>query len=201
EVRSRGHVHCGVSDNLPGFADSGSGGNVAGFEADFCRAVAAAIFGDAGAARFRHINTKERFAALQLGEFDLLLAASTWTMERDTALGLSFAAINYYDEQRFLARQTAKLDAIENWAGITICTDAGSTNEQNALDFLRENGLAGEVTLIAYERTDAGMAAYEKGECDLYTADQSVLLGERLNLANPGDHSLLPMSISKEPWG
>lgn len=201
EVQARGHLRCGVSQGLPGFANPGPDGNLTGFDVDFCRAISAAILGDADAVRYRLLSAKERFTALQTGEVDILSRNTTWTMDRDTALGLSFSVITYYDGQGFLVRSDTDFETVEDWAGVAVCVNMGSTTELNVADYFRANGLAGEYELVTFEKSDEAVAAYDAGRCDVYTTDRSGLYSERLKLDNPAEHKILPAVISKEPLG
>ena len=199
DVKSKGFVQCGVSQGLPGFSNPDSDGNWTGLDADLCRAVAAAVFGDASAVKFTPLSAKERFTALQSGEVDILSRNTTWTATRDTSLGLNFAGVNYYDGQGFMVRKDLNVSSALELSGASICTNTGTTTELNVADYFRANKL--EYELVAFEKADEVVSAYDAGRCDVYTTDQSGLYAQRLKLTNPGDHTVLPEIISKEPLG
>ena len=199
DVKNKGYVQCGVSQGLPGFSNPDNKGNWVGMDVDVCRAVAAAIFGDAGKVKFTPLSAKERFTALQSGEVDMLSRNTTWTATRDTALGLNFAGVNYYDGQGFMVRKSLGVTSALQLGGAAVCTNTGTTTELNVADYFRANNMKFEV--VAFEKSDEVVAAYDKGRCDVYTSDQSSLYAQRLKLSNPGEHVVLPEIISKEPLG
>lgn len=199
DVKSKGHVQCGVSQGLPGFSNPDDKGAWTGIDVDFCRALAAAIFGDAMKVKFTPLSAKERFTALQSGEVDLLARNSTWTATRDTALGLNFTGVNYYDGQGFMVKKSLGVTSALQLNGASVCTNTGTTTELNVADFFRANNMQYEV--VAFEKADEVVASYDKGRCDVYTTDASGLYAQRLKLSNPGDHVVLPEIISKEPLG
>jgi general L-amino acid transport system substrate-binding protein len=166
---------------------------------DVCKAIAAAIFGDASKVRYSPLSAKERFTALQSGEVDLLSRNTTWTMSRDTELGLNFAGVTYYDGQGFMVRKDLGISSAAELGGASVCTNTGTTTELNVADYFRSNNLEYEV--VAFEKADEVVAAYDAGRCDVFTTDASGLYAQRLKLANPGDHIVLPEIISKEPLG
>lgn len=198
-VKERGAVQCGVSQGLPGFSNPDDAGNWVGIDVDWCRAVAAAIFGDADKVRFTPLSSKERFTALQSGEVDLLARNTTWSAHRDIALGLDFTNINYYDGQGFMVRRELGIGSALELDGASLCTNLGTTTELNAADFFRTNGL--EYEIVAFEKADEAVAAYNSGRCDAYTTDHSALYAQRLKLTDPDAHVVLPDVISKEPLG
>jgi len=198
-VRERGFVRCGTSQGLPGFSTPNDQGVWQGLDIDVCRAVAAAIFGDPNKAKYRALSSKERFTALQSGEIDVLPRNTTWTMTRDTALGLDFTGVNYYDGQAFMVRKELGVDSALALDGAVVCTNTGTTTELNVADYFRANQLAYDV--VSFEKTDEVIAAYDAGRCDAYTTDASGLYSERLKLNNPSAHVILPEIISKEPLG
>ncbi|MGY6708527.1 MAG: amino acid ABC transporter substrate-binding protein [Rhizobiaceae bacterium] len=201
EVQSKGYVQCGVHTGLIGFAAPNDEGEWEGFDVDVCRAVAAAIFGDADAVEYTPTNATERFTALQSGEIDMLSRNTTWTLSRDTSLGFNFAGVNYYDGQGFMIN-AANLEGINSalqLSGAAICVQTGTTTELNLADFFRANNM--EYNPVVFQGFDETNAAYEAGRCDAYTTDQSGLIALRLTLANPDDHVVLPEIISKEPLG
>ncbi|MDD2867925.1 amino acid ABC transporter substrate-binding protein [Neomegalonema sp.] len=197
EVKARGELVCGVTQGLDGFSLAGSDGSYAGLDVDYCRAVAAAVFGDAAKVRFRPLSSKERFEALKSGEVDVLARVTTWSMSRDTQLGVIFAATNYYDGQALLVPTSLGVSSAAELDGARLCTNTGTTTELNITDYFRRNGLGFE--LIAFEKSDEAASAYEAGRCDVYTSDASGLAAMRLRFANPAEHVLLPEIISKEP--
>ncbi|MGI9392358.1 MAG: amino acid ABC transporter substrate-binding protein, partial [Parvibaculales bacterium] len=198
-VRERGFVRCGVSQGLPGFSYPDNRGNWRGLDVDLCRAVAVAIFGKKNAVRFVPVSSKERWTMLQSGEADILSRNTTWTMQRDTALGARFLVVNYYDGQGFMVRKDLGIKHAEELDGASICTNSGTTTELNAADYFRSRKIAYE--LVTFEKADEAVAAYDSGRCDAYTTDHSALYAHRLRLANPKDHIVLPDIISKEPLG
>ncbi len=198
-VRAKGFVQCGVSQGLPGFSNPDDRGNWTGIDAEFCRAVAAAIFGDAGKVKFTALSSKERFTALQSGEIDVLSRNTTFSMSRDTNLGLDFVGVNYYDGQGMMVRKNSGVASATELDGATVCTNSGTTTELNISDYFRTNQL--DFDLVAFEKSDEVVAAYDAGRCDVYTTDQSGLYADRLKLQKPDEHMILPEIISKEPLG
>lgn len=201
DVKAKGEVSCGVHTGLQGFAAPNDQGEWSGFDADFCRAVAAAVFGDPTKVRFVPTNATERFTALQSGEIDLLARNTTWTLSRDTSLGFNFTGVNYYDGQGFMIN-AAKLPGINSalqLSGAAVCVQTGTTTELNLADYFAANNM--QYNPVVFQGFDETNAAYEAGRCDVYTTDQSGLYALRLTLANPDDHVVLPEIISKEPLG
>jgi general L-amino acid transport system substrate-binding protein len=196
-VKSRGELICGVSDGLIGFSSADAGGNWSGFDVDACRAVAAAIFNDAGKVRFVPLHTEERFAALQSGKVDLLARNATWTMSREGSLGVLFAAVTYYDGQGFLVRRSRKADSALELDGTKVCALAGTTTELNLADYFHANNM--RYTVETFATADDSAKAYDEGRCEVLTSDVSQLYSVRLKLARPDDHVILPEVISKEP--
>ncbi len=199
DVKAKGFVQCGVSQGLPGFSNPDDKGNWTGIDVDLCRAVAAAVFGDASKVKFTPLSAKERFTALQSGEIDLLSRNTTWTATRDTALGLNFAGVNYYDGQGFMVRKSLGVTSAMQLNGAAVCTNTGTTTELNVADFFRSHKMQYEV--VAFEKADEVVKAYDEGRCDVYTTDRSGLAAQRLKLKNPDEHIVLPEIISKEPLG
>lgn len=199
DVKKKGFVQCGVSQGLPGFSNPDSSGNWTGIDVDVCRAVAAATLGDASKVKYSPLSNKERFTALQSGEIDMLSRNTTWTATRDSVLGLNFAGVNYYDGQGFMVRKSLGVKSAMELAGAAVCTSLGTTTELNVADFFRANNM--EYKLVAFEKADEVVAAYDAGRCDVYTTDQSGLAAQRLKLGSPNDHTVLPEVISKEPLG
>ena len=199
EVKKRGKVKCAVSQGLPGFSAVDDKGNWTGLDVDYCRAVAAAIFGNADKVDFKPTSAKVRFTALTSGEVDILARNTTWTFDRDTSLGIQFVGVNYYDGQGFMVRKSLGVrDGLE-LDGAAVCTNTGTTTELNATDFFRSNNL--NFKLVAFEKADEVVAAYDAGRCDVYTTDRSGLAAQATKLAKPNDHIVLPNTISKEPLG
>jgi general L-amino acid transport system substrate-binding protein len=199
DVKAKGFLQCGVSTGLIGFAQPDAQNNWTGLDVDYCRAVASAIFNDPKAVKFTPLTAKERFTALQSGEIDVLSRNTTWTMSRDTQLGLKFAGITYFDGQGFMVRKALGVTSALQLGGASVCTQTGTTTELNLADFFRKNNMTYEV--VAFEKNEETLAAYESGRCDVFTTDQSGLYAERLKLANPDDNVILPEIISKEPLG
>ena len=198
-VKSKGHIQCGVSQGLPGFSNPDDQGNWSGLDVDFCRAMSAAVFGDADKVKYTPLSAKARFEALRSGEIDVLARNTTWTMTRDATLGLEFVGVNYYDGQGFMVRKDLGVNSAMELDGASACTNTGTTTELNLTDFFRANGMQFE--LVAFEKADEVVAAYDAGRCDVYTTDRSGLAAQRTKLSNPGDHKVLPEIISKEPLG
>jgi general L-amino acid transport system substrate-binding protein len=198
-VRERGILHCGVNTGLAGFAAIDDKGVWRGIDADFCRAVAAAVFGDATKVKFVPLNAKERFTALQSGEVDLLSRNTTWTMSRDTSLGLTFTGVMYYDGQGFMVRKSLGITSVAELAGASICAQTGTTNEQNLADYFTTRNLS--YRPVVFERLVEVLAAYNSGRCDSFTTDSSQLISERTRLPNPDESMILPELISREPLG
>ncbi|WP_137390651.1 amino acid ABC transporter substrate-binding protein [Rhodoligotrophos defluvii] len=199
DVKAKGFIQCGVNPSLPGFGFPDDKGQWSGLDVDFCRAVAAAVFGDPEKVKYSPLSAKERFTALQSGEIDLLARNSTWTMQRDTALGLTFAGVNYYDGQGFMVRKSLGVDSALKLNGASVCTQTGTTTELNLADYFRANNMTYQV--VAFENNEEVNQAYDSGRCDVLTTDQSGLYATRLKLTNPDEHVVLPEIISKEPLG
>lgn len=198
-VKKRGQLVCGVNTGLAGFGAPDDKGNWTGLDIDFCRAVAAAIFGDGTRVRFVPLNAKERFTALQTGEVDILSRNTTWTMSRDTSLGLNFVGILYFDGQAFMVRKSLGLKSADELKGASICVQSGTTNELNLADFFATRGLT--YRPVVYERLVEVLGAYANGRCDAFTTDSSQLIAERTRLTDPEEHVMLPDLVSKEPLG
>ncbi|MFW2437343.1 MAG: amino acid ABC transporter substrate-binding protein [Parvibaculales bacterium] len=198
-VQQRGYVKCGVSQGLPGFSNPDDKGNWNGIDVDLCRAVAAAVFGTDEKVKFTPLSAKERFTALQSGEVDLLARNTTWSMHRDTALGVDFTGVNYYDGQGFMVRAELGITGTKELDGASLCTNLGTTTELNAADYFRTHNMQYE--MVAFEKADEAVSAYNTGRCDAYTTDQSALYAQRLKLTDPKAHVVLPQIISKEPLG
>ncbi len=199
DVKAKGFVQCGVSQGLPGFSTADDDGNWTGIDVDLCRAIAAAIFGDGDKVRFSPLSSKQRFTALSSNEIDVLSRNSTWTMTRDTQLGLNFAGVNYYDGQGMMIPLALGVTSALELSGANVCTNTGTTTELNITDFFRTNNM--DFNLVAFEKADEVVAAYDAGRCDVYTTDRSGLAAQRGKLTNPNAHYVLPEIISKEPLG
>ncbi|MFT5896961.1 MAG: general L-amino acid transport system substrate-binding protein, partial [bacterium] len=197
-VKSKGSVQCGVSQGLPGFSNPDDQGNWTGLDVDFCKAMAAAVFGDPDAVKFTPLSAKVRFTALTSGEIDILARNTTWTMSRDSDFG-EFVGVNYYDGQGFMVPKSLGVSSAMELDGAAVCTNTGTTTELNVADFFRANNL--DYTVVAFEKADEVVSAYDAGRCDVYTTDRSGLAAQRTKLAKPDDHVVLPEIISKEPLG
>jgi general L-amino acid transport system substrate-binding protein len=196
-VKQRGQLVCGGNTGLPGFSIPDAQGNWTGFDVDYCRAIAAAIFNDPAKVRFIGTTSVNRFAVLQSGEVDVLARNVTWTSSRDTSLGFNFGPVTYYDGQGFMVRRTVNAKSAKDLSGATICVNQGSTTELNLADFFRANNL--QLKVVSFPTGEESVKAYEAGRCDSFTTDVSGLYAERLKLANQADHLILPDIISKEP--
>lgn len=199
-VMDRGAVRCGVSGALAGFSLPDSQGVMQGLDADVCRAVAAATLGDGDAVEFVPLSAQQRFTALQSGEVDLLSRNTTWTLTRDTALGLNFAAVTFYDGQGFMVPTALGVGSAMELGGAAVCVQAGTTTEKNLTDFFRATGM--DFTPIVFEAVEESVTAFVSGRCDVYTTDASGLASIRVSkVDNPDDYVILPEIISKEPLG
>jgi general L-amino acid transport system substrate-binding protein len=199
-IRSKGSVRCGVNTGLAGFAQPDSSGEWRGIDVDVCRAVAAAVLGDAGRVRYTPLTAQQRFTALQSGEVDILSRNTSWTLTRDTTLGLNFVGINYYDGQGFMVPRKHKLKSAKQLNGATVCLQPGTTTELNLSDYFRANKMKFKPVVI--EKMEEVLNAYFAGRCDAYTTDVSGLIAARAARApNPEEHDILPEVISKEPLG
>lgn len=197
-VKEKGFVQCGVSQGLPGFSNPDDQGDWTGLDVEYCRAMAAAIFNDAEAVKFTPLSAKVRFTALTSGEIDVLARNTTWTMSRDSDFG-EFVGVNYYDGQGFMVPTKLEVSSALELSGAAVCTNTGTTTELNVADYFRANNM--EYTVVAFEKADEVVAAYDSGRCDVYTTDRSGLAAQRSKLAAPDDHIVLPEIISKEPLG
>jgi len=196
-IKDRGQLICGANGTLAGFGLPDPQGNWTGFDVDFCRAIAAAIFNDPSKIKFVPLTAKDRFTALQSGEVDVLSRNTTWTLSRDTSLGLDFAAVTYYDGQGFMVRKSLKVTSALELNDAAVCVQQGTTTELNLADYFRANHMG--LKTVTFATGDEALKAYETGRCDTYTTDSSGLYGERLKLAEPAEHLVLPEIISKEP--
>ena len=196
-VKQRGQVICGSNTGLAGFAVPNDKGEWSGFDVDYCRALAAAIFGDPTKVKFSPLSAKDRFTALASGDVDVLIRNTTWTMSRDYQ-GMDFPAINYFDGQGFMVKKSAKISSALELSGATVCVQQGTTTELNLADFFRANNLP--FTAVTFATSDETIHAYDSGRCDAFTTDASALYAERLRLTAPDDNMVLPEIISKEPF-
>lgn len=199
KIKKRGHLRCGVSQGLPGFSSTDTKNNWKGIDVDFCKAVAAALLKDPSKVKYVPLSSKERFTALQSGEIDLLSRNTTYTLSRDTSLGIDFVGVIYYDGQGIMVRKSVGVSSAKELDGATVCVNSGTTTELNIADYFRANGL--KYKLVSFEKTDEVIAAYDAGRCDVYTTDQSGLYSERIKLKDSSKHIILPEVISKEPLG
>ena len=198
-VKERGTLNCGVSQGLLGFSSQDDKNDWTGFDVDICRAVAAAIFGDPAKVTFMPLDAAARFTALQSGTIDLLSRNSTWTMSRESSLGLMFTGVAYYDGQGFLLRREAGIDTALQLGGKNVCTQTGTTSELNLVDYFRARDMG--LKVLALGTAEESRKAYDDRKCDVLTSDVSQLYAERLKLAAPDSHIILPEVISKEPLG
>ena len=196
-VKARGTLVCGVSQGIVGFSAQGQNSEWSGLDVDFCRALAAAIFNDDSKVKFVPLSANDRFSALQSGNIDILSRNSTWTMSREVDLGVQFAAVTYYDGQGFMTPRARNITSALDLAGSKVCVQSGTTTELNLGDYFRANGMAYEA--ILGNSPEDVINAYQSGRCNVLTSDASQLYSERLKLAKPSDHVILPDLISKEP--
>jgi general L-amino acid transport system substrate-binding protein len=200
DVKAKGFVQCGVNTGLPGFGNPDSSGNYTGFDVDYCKAVAAAIFGgDASKVKYTPLDGTERFPALQSGEIDLLVRNTTWTMSRDTTLGFTFAGVNYYDGEGFMVRKSLGVAHVDELKGATICVQGGTDTVTGLADYFKKKGL--DYTPLVIDKLADVNAAYEASRCDALTTDRSGLAANRLQMKAPDEHMILPEVISQEPLG
>ncbi|MBT3389026.1 MAG: amino acid ABC transporter substrate-binding protein [Chloroflexi bacterium] len=198
-VQERGYVICGGNASVPGFGFLDEAGDYNGFDIDFCKAVAAAVFGDAEAYEIRPLSSQERFSALQSGEIDVLIRNTTWTLTRDTEVGANFVHTTFYDGQGFIVRKADGINTLEDMDGGTVCVQTGTTTEANLADTFAARGISYEP--VVYEDVETGWTTYEEGRCDSYTTDKSGLVARQTLLSVPEDHMILDETISKEPLG
>jgi general L-amino acid transport system substrate-binding protein len=199
-VRSRGAVLCGVNTGLAGFSQPDSKGVWKGIDVDLCRGIAAAVFGDASKVRYVPATTQQRFTSLQSGEVDVLSRNTTWSFQRDTALGFNFAGVSFYDGQGFMVWRKLNVKSAKQLNGATICVQPGTTTELNLADYFRANRMTFKPVVI--DKLEEVLNAYFAGRCDVFTTDVSGLVSTRGSRApNAADHVILPEVISKEPLG
>jgi general L-amino acid transport system substrate-binding protein len=196
-VKDRGELWCGSNGQVPGFGMPDPQGNWTGFDVEFCRAMAVAIFNDPTKVKFVPLTAANRFTALQSGEIDVLSRNTTWTMSRDTQLGIDFAAVNYYDGQGFMVHKALKVSSALELNDAAVCVQQGTTTELNLADYFRANHMS--LKTVTFATADEAIKAYDTGRCDSFTTDSSQLYGTRVLLSNPSDNIVLPEIISKEP--
>ncbi|WP_284616763.1 amino acid ABC transporter substrate-binding protein [Aquabacterium humicola] len=199
-VKQKGTLTCGVHTGRAGFALADGNGNWSGLDVDFCRALAAAVLGDADKVKFVPTSAQTRITALQGGEIDVLSRNTTWTFSRDASLGLVWAGVNFYDGQAFIARKRPNLASVKDLGGATICVDSGTTTERTLAEYFRAHKL--QYKAVSFDQPEAAQQAFESGRCQAYTADNSALVVLKAKqLKNPDDYAILPELISKEPLG
>lgn len=199
DVKKRGSLTCGVNTGLAGFSQKDEKGVWSGIDVDVCRAVAAAVLGDASKVQYKPLTSKERFTALQSGEIDMLSRNTTWTHTRDTSLGMNFAGVTYYDGQGFMVSKNLGVKSAAELDGAAVCIIAGTTTELNLADYFRANNMTYKA--VTFDTADQTRAGFESGRCDMLTSDQSTLYALRIGLKDPSSAIVLPEIISKEPLG
>jgi len=198
-VKNRGKLICGVEGGIPGFSYVDQNGDYSGIDVDICKAVAAALFDDPNAVEYRNLDSTERFTALNGGEVDMLSRNTTWTISRDTNVGLEFAPTTFYDGQGMMVRADSEVKSLEDLQDKSICVEAGTTTELNLTDNLRQRNVEAET--LTFQQADPAYAAYAEERCDGMTSDKSQLLSRRSTLPSPNDHIILDVTMSKEPLG
>ena len=198
-VSNRGNLICGVNGQLPGFSFVDENGEYSGMDVDLCKAVAAALFDDPSKVEYRDLSAQERFTAVQSGEVDLLSRNTTWTLSRDTSVGMEFAPTTFYDGQGLLTTKNSGIEELEDLDNKSVCVLSGTTNEQNLADRMRRLGL--NYSPVVFEDVDLLYGAYEQGRCEVATSDRSQLTARSAVLAKPDDHQVLDVVLSKEPLG
>ncbi len=199
QVQQRGVLRCGVNNDLPGFSSPNESGEYVGFDTDFCRAIAAAVLGDANAVEFVTVNAQQRFSRLSEGNYEVLIRNTTWTSSRDTKLGLNFVQTTFYDGQGVIVRSDAGISGLEGLDNKDVCVTQGTTSERNLADAFREKDL--NYNAIIFEQIAFANKAFEKGLCDAFTTDKSSIAGLRSRFEVPEDFSILDETLSKEPLG
>ncbi|MGO1296138.1 MAG: amino acid ABC transporter substrate-binding protein [Vibrio sp.] len=198
-VIKKGQLTCGVSTGLPGFSNPDAKGHWKGIDVAYCQALAAAVLGDKNKVKYVPLTAKERLTALQTGEIDVLSRNTTWTLTRDTSLGLNFAGTLFYDGQGFMVKKSLGVDSAKQLDGASICVQSGTTTELNLADYFRKNNM--KYQSVVFDKVQQMVAGFESGRCDAMTTDQSGLYALRLTLAKPNSAKVLPEIISKEPLG
>ncbi len=199
DVKKRGVLQCGVSTGLPGFSNPDSKGDWQGIDVEYCRALAAAVLGDASKVKYIPLTAKERFTALQSGEIDVLSRNTTWTITRDAGLGLNFLGVTYYDGQGFMVKKSLNVNSATQLDGAALCIQSGTTTELNAADYFRHKNM--KYTPVVFDTSDQTVRGFESGRCDVLTSDRSQLYALRIKLSKPDEAVVLPEVISKEPLG
>ena len=198
-VLERGQLICGVDGGIPGFSFVDESGTYSGLDVDVCKAVAAALFDDPEAVEYRRLDSTERFEALKGGEVDMLSRNTTWTVSRDTSVGMEFAPTTFFDGQGMMVRADSGVETLEDMAGLSVCVETGTTTELNLTDQFRQRNIDFEP--VVFQDADAGYAAYDEGRCEGFTSDKSQLIARRSTLSEPDAHVLLEVTMSKEPLG
>ena len=199
-VKQRDQLVCGVHTGRAGFAQADGNGKWSGLDVDFCRAVAAAVLGDANKVKFVPTSGQTRITALQSGEIDVLARNTTFNFTRDTSLGLIWTGINFYDDQAFIVKKRPNLKSAKQLDKATVCIDAGTSTERNLQDFARNNKISFKT--VVFDNAEGSKQAFASGRCQAYTGDYTALAILRAtDLPNPDDYELLPEIISKEPVG
>lgn len=198
-VKARGQLICGVNTGVPGFSAPNEQGQWKGLDVEYCEALAAAVLGDKTKVKYVPLTSKERLAALQSGEIDVLSRNTTWTMGRDTSLGLSFVGVDYYDGQGFLVKKSLGVKSAKELDGASVCILSGSTTELNLNDYFRFNKM--KYQAVVFDTHDQTLAGFTTDRCDVLTSDRSQLYGLRSKLPDPGKTEVLPETVSKEPLG
>ncbi|CEJ11469.1 General L-amino acid-binding periplasmic protein AapJ precursor [bacterium YEK0313] len=198
-IRARGHLECGVHLGLPGFSFANDKGEWSGLDVDYCRALAAAVLGDANKVRFTPTSVQQRWPVLQSGQVDVLSRNTTITYSRNVTLGVNFQGINFYEGQTFIVRTASGAKKPTDLENASICVAAGSTEERQAADYFRERNI--KVSIINFQKNDDAIAAYDAGRCDSYTAGLGALAGQRIKLKNPAEHTIMTETISNDPQG
>jgi general L-amino acid transport system substrate-binding protein len=199
DVKARGELICGSNVALTGFGAPDAAGNYVGFDVDLCKALAAAVLGDATKVKYVPTTGETRFTALASGEVDVLIRNSTWTYSRDTDLKFDFVAVNYYDGQGFMVKKDLGVSSAKELDGATVCIQTGTTTELNLADFFKHNNIS--YTPVTVGDDAEAQRQYEAGACDTFTTDASGLASNRAAMADPANHIILPEIISKEPLG
>jgi general L-amino acid transport system substrate-binding protein len=197
-IKARGHLECGVHLGLPGFSFANDKGEWAGIDVDYCKALAAAILGDATKVKFTPTSVQQRWPVLQSGQVDLLSRNTTITFTRNATLGVNFQGINFYEGQTFVVRKGSAKEP-KDLDGASVCVAAGSTEEKNAADWAKEKNL--KISIINFQKNDDAIAAYDSGRCDAYTAGIGALAGQRIKLKDPDNNIVMTETISNDPQG
>jgi general L-amino acid transport system substrate-binding protein len=199
-IKQRDQVVCGVNTGLAGFSAADSQGNWVGLDVDICKAIAAAVLGDAKKVKWVPLNAQQRFTALQSGEVDILSRNTTFTLTRDASLGLFITAVTYYDGQGFIVTRKSKITSAKQLKNAEICVQSGTTTEKNLTDYFKSINV--KMKPVVFESFEASVKAFFSGRCQAYTTDASGLASIRnKEAANPDDYVILPELISKEPLG